>query len=145
MIRTGSLLIAIVLLTFCVNGHGAATPTSDDLWDVSKGTVVTTLTPVYPETSCGIFGGTGYQGPGEAGNTLLNEANAGYLNVVEWKTAGSVSVQSFRLFARGDLGTDFREFAQFTVKCKTGGSSTYNTTLFSFTPTHPYTFIDPVS
>jgi hypothetical protein len=139
------LLIGVLFALGSLENRGATTPVSDDLWDISNGVVVTTLTPVYPEASSGIFGGTGYNGPGEGGNTLLNDAAAGFVNLIQWRTAAPVSVQTFRLFARGDLGTDYRDFNQFTVKCKTGGSSTYNTTLFSFTPNHPYTFLDPVS
>ena len=50
-----------------------------------------------------------------------------------------------RLFAVGD-GPQYsnqREFAQFVLKAKSPGSSDYDVTVLTFTPTHPYSFIDP--
>ena len=50
------------------------------------------------------------------------------------------------LYAYGDPTlNNGREFGQFTLKAKSPGASTYDVTLVSFTPTHPYDILDPNS
>lgn len=63
---------------------------------------------------------------------------------VEWKTVSPVVVNHIRLFAAGD-GPDYlneREFASFNLLAKVNGSYVL---VYTYTPTHPYTFVDPAN
>jgi hypothetical protein len=89
-----------------------------------------------------MFGGT--FSVNESGDTLFSDGKPeGFTHFIEWQTAAPVTLRSFRLFAVGDgpFYNNQREFAQFTLKTKPVGSSEY-TVLYSFTPTHSYTFVD---
>jgi hypothetical protein len=85
------------------------------------------------------------QSTAEPTDTLFADGNnEPFTHYVEFSTASPVTVSEIRLFAGGD-GPFFsyqREFNSFTLKAKGSGSSTYNLTLATLTPTHPYTFVD---
>jgi hypothetical protein len=113
---------------------------TNDLWDVHSGTVVTATSGVMSESSPGLFGGGGYVG--EHGDTLFEDGKpAGFVHFAEWRTPAPVSVSHIRLYASGDGDTysNGREMARFTLKIKSPGSTTFDTTVLTFVPTHPYT------
>lgn len=122
-------------------------PSADDLWDVSRGTVVTTSSGVYPEQNGpGLFGGGGFYA--EPGDTVFTDDKPeGFTHYIEWKTLAPVTVSTVRLFAGGDgaIYNNEREFTSFTLKTKSPGSSTFDVTVFTFTPQHPYDMLDPVT
>jgi len=152
----------------------SSTPSGEDLWDVSRGTIVTRSSPVYPETSGpGLFGGGGYSG--EVGDTIFADnqysgfvvspgnpwpfpfppppatntffATNGSVHFVEWKTVTPVTVTMLRMFASGD-GPQYsygREMGRFTLKIKSPGSTDFDATVFTFVPSHPYVFLNPTS
>ncbi|HUR47764.1 MAG TPA: hypothetical protein VMZ27_17905 [Candidatus Saccharimonadales bacterium] len=75
---------------------------------------------------------------GTAGNVLFEDGHTnGFVHYVEWSTPVPVTLRSYRLFAGGD---GMREFASFTLKAKSIGSSIFDLTIDKFTPVHPYVF-----
>jgi hypothetical protein len=134
----------LVAATVCSNAQDT---TSADLFDLSQGTVIT--------GSSGFLGYAGSPGGilGENGQDFFSESTYSYfldgqppgtVHYLEWRTASEVTVEQVRLFAIGDgpAYNNQREFEQFTLKAKSPGSSDFDITIVTFTPTHPYTFID---
>jgi hypothetical protein len=72
----------------------------------------------------------------------------GFVHYVEWAVPNPVTVRSFNLWALGDedkaTNQTRREMASFRLLAKSSGSSTFDLTLFTFTPSHPYNFVDNV-
>lgn len=123
-------------------------PVSTDLWDVAQGAVVTATTELHPAagTPAGFLGFLGQALDESAWTYFTDGLPSGTVHSLEWQTSSNVTVGQVRLYAVGDYSPGFnngREFAQLTLKAKSPGSSTYDLTLLTFTPTHPYTFIDP--
>ncbi len=129
----------------------AVLPSTNDLWDISQGSVVTN----YPSGAHvpysdirDMFGGE--FSPVEPGTTVFDDGRAaGFVHYVEWQTPGPVTVSNFNLFAVGD-GAQFnneREFSQFVLKAKSSPAATnFDLTLYTLVVTnHPYTFVDPVN
>jgi hypothetical protein len=115
-----------------------------DVWDVNAGATITAHTPLYPQIGSieGMFGGNPH--PFEGFQTYFaDNMPTGTVHAVEWTTANPVVVNAVRLFAFGDpFLNNSREFDKVTLKAKSAGSSTFNITIGTFTPTHPYTFQD---
>jgi len=117
----------------------------DDLFDVHQGTVVTGTSGLLSGiTDPGMLGGSDSLEPG---NTVFASGRTnGFVHTIDWRTFASVTVTNVKVFARGDLSTSYREFSQFTLKAKSPGSSTFDLTVFSYTPpTLPWPFLDPDS
>lgn len=71
----------------------------------------------------------------------------GYTHYIEWSTPSPILLKAIRLFGTGD-GPGFgneREIAKFVLKTKSLGSATFDKEIFVFSPTHPYTFLDPAN
>jgi hypothetical protein len=123
----------------------------DDLWDVSRGTVVTANSPVanyfdgrpyHPEN---IFGANVPGFPLEPGDCIFQDGQTnGTVSFVEWHTVAPVTVKSFKLYAAGDgpIYNNQREFASFVLKAKSPGSGIYDQVLFTYTASHPYQFFN---
>lgn len=143
-------LIGLAVLLWAGQATAGILPTTNDLWDVSKGSVVTGTSGVNTPFSDirDMFGGTFSQS--EAGDTVFaNNEPAGFVHYVEWQTAAPVTIGAFNLFASGDgpqaqFPTQ-REFAQFVLKAKSSPSATnFDLTLYTLVVTnHPYVFVDP--
>jgi hypothetical protein len=124
---------------------------SSDLFDLAQGTAITGSTPIHTGagTQGGILGASGQNnGDGSTWTYFADGLPSGSVHAIEWQTSSNVAVGEIRLYAFGDYGggmNNGREFAQFTLKAKSPGSSAYDVTLVSFTPQHPYRFIDPDS
>jgi hypothetical protein len=125
--------------------------TSTDFWDFSQGVFVTASSDIFPGYSVNaMFGLNGQNNNDGYTWTYFSDTQpAGFTHFVEWETPGDVRLGEVRLFAFGDsffgIPNNEREFAQFTLKAKSPGSLTYDITILTFTPTHPYTLIDPLS
>src|SRR5439155_13144866 len=67
---------------------------------------------------------------------------SGFAHEVDWRTPSPVTVRSFNLWAAGDGdAASSREFASFRLLAKSPGVSTFDLVLYTFTPTHPYTWV----
>jgi hypothetical protein len=120
--------------------------TNADVFDVAQGTVITATSGIHPGagTLTGLFG--------EGGQSLFDATTltyfaddkpADFVHFVEFETPGYVALSDVRLYAYGDDHlNNGREIAQFTLKAKSAGSSTYDVTVVNFTPTHPYEELD---
>lgn len=121
-------------------------PTSSDLFDVTQGTRVTAGSlPSIAAPWLGMFGVNGHANISESEYTYFGDFRpAGTVHFIEWTIAAPSKLGRVRLFAAGD-GPGYlnqREFATFTLKAKSPGSATFDQTLLSYSPTHPYTFVD---
>jgi hypothetical protein len=117
-------------------------PSAFDLWDSHVGAVVTAATSSAPGSSPSGMFGAGLSSD-DSGTTYFADGQlAGAFHVVEWATPAPVKVSTIRLFARGDA-SKAREFKTVTLRAKSPGSSTFNLLIGTFTPTHPYTLLDP--
>ncbi len=124
-------------------------PSTNDLWDISQGTIITANSPLYPgEDARNMFGGT--FGSPEPSDVLFADGEpAGFTHYVEWKTAAPVTVGSFALFAVDDNAAQAYErgFTNFVLKAKSSAAApTFDLTLFSMNETnHPFILLDPVN
>lgn len=136
----------------CASATALAQPiieigSTHDLWDVSRGTTVTTTSggaaSFQPENA---FGGRFFTVPGNPLYDFIFQDGmpAGFVHSMEWRTTNAVTVRSFRLHAQGDgpENDNGREFETFTLKAKTQGSTNFNTVLYQFTASHPYQLRD---
>ena len=81
-------------------------PSTNDLWDISQGSVVTGTSGVHVPYSDirDMFGGT--FSPVEPGVTVFDDGRpAGFVHYVEWRTPTPVTVNAFNLFAVGRRAT----------------------------------------
>jgi hypothetical protein len=121
----------------------------DDLWDVSRGTIVTGSSGIYSEPDGerpGMFGGAGFYG--ETGSTLFaDDKPEGFDHYIEWKTLTPVSISTIRLYGAGDgeIYNNEREFQTFRLKTKSPGSTNFDVIVCTFVPQHPYVFLDPAT
>jgi hypothetical protein len=87
-------VVTLFVLVFPVFWSPAQTflPSSNDLWDISQGSVVTATSPLDPgNDGRDIFGG--HFGSDEYGNTIFADGQpAGFVHYVEWHTPGPVTV-----------------------------------------------------
>lgn len=118
-----------------------------DLWDVSRGTQVTTTSGGASQFQAeNAFGGRFFTVPGNPLYDFIFQdgGSAGFVHFMEWRTTNAVTVRSFRLHAQGDgpENDNGREFETFTLKAKTAGSTNFDTVLFQFTASHPYQLRD---
>lgn len=74
-------------------------PTTDDLWDISQGTVVTSNSPLYPGFHAeNAFGDT--NGPLGSGNLIFADHQpVETVHSIEWRTTQPITLEKFRLFA----------------------------------------------
>jgi Concanavalin A-like lectin/glucanases superfamily/Immunoglobulin domain/Bacterial Ig domain len=143
----GSTNSAGALLT--VNIQPTIIPSTNDLWDISQGSVVTSNSGVNVPYSDirDMFGGQ--FSPVEPGDTVFADGDPpGFVHWVEWQTPGPVNVSSFALFGSDD-GASYnyqRAFAQFVLRAKSSAAATnYDLTLYTLVVSnHPYLFLDPV-
>ncbi|MFO1460930.1 MAG: hypothetical protein U1G08_16185 [Verrucomicrobiota bacterium] len=117
-----------------------------DLWDLSQGTTITGISgqadaTFRPEN---MFGGLFPNADGMTTFTFEDGHSAGYVHFIEWATKEPVRVRSIYLRAQGDGPTflNGREFDRFRLLAKSQGSQTFDTVLYDFSPSHPYTFED---
>lgn len=117
---------------------------STDLFDVSTGNSVTSHSGLHPVAGSiqGMFGGV-TAAPESYWTYFADNQPTNTVHFVEFATPSPVTVRTIRLFAHGDPGlNNGREFSNFTLKAKGPGSSSYNIVIGTFTPTHPYAYLD---
>jgi hypothetical protein len=114
-----------------------------DVWDVRSGATITAHTEYHAAgTPEGMFG-FGAPDPVAMLTYFADGMPTGTVHVVEWMIPNPAMLNSLRLFAYGDPGlNNGREFEQVTLKAKSPGSANFDVTLATFTPGHPYTFLD---
>jgi hypothetical protein len=131
-----------------LDGFGSIAPDWQDVFDVSLGSSISASSGYYSGPA-GNSSGTDMFGDdastAEPTSTIFADGHVtNFVHYVEFSTASPVNLTGIRLFAAGDgpsLGNE-REFTSFTLKAKGSGSSTYNITVATLTPSHPYTFVD---
>jgi len=139
----------LVLFSTALSAH--CQRSTNDLWDVSRGTVVITNSAVYGECDArDILGGLfGPVFPDQCMFLDNQSPSPGFVHFIEWKTQTDVSVGGFALFAAGDgpASNNQREFSQFVLRAKSSPQAAgYDLVLFDYVvPNHPYVFIDPAS
>jgi hypothetical protein len=117
-------------------------PSTDDVWDVSQGTILILSTDLASGSDMrdllgGTFGATG----AEKGNVLFaNGSEEGFANIIEWRLKKPLTIRSFRLFAYDDPDTGDHGFSTFRLWAKSTGSLTFDTLLSTVTPSHPYKY-----
>jgi hypothetical protein len=130
-------LIKFLVLMFILacSTAQAIEPAYDDIWDITKGTVVDDSSPIlYVSDARNMFGGNYYLS--EPGNTLFADLLPdGYTHYIEWHTPGIINLTGFNLFAVHDGGSDARSFQEFRIYYYNGWSWIK---FYTFDSTHPY-------
>jgi hypothetical protein len=121
-----------------------------DLWDSSRGTVVTAASEMDQYFDGRLYNPLnifGTNSPGfllEPGSVVFADGKPqGFAHFVEWKTAAPVTVKSFRLYAAGDGPTyaNQREFAEFNLYAKSVGSGVFDRLIYRYSANRPYNFL----
>lgn len=122
-------LIAICIITLtlaALSNIASAVPVTNDLWDTDEGATVTASSGTRNWAS-NMFGTNG--GGYDAYVTLFNDGQpAGTEHWVQWRTADTVTLGSFKLYAAhdgaggpwGDYGRSFDHFSLFAKDLGTG-------------------------
>lgn len=120
-------------------------PNSTDHWDLSQGAVITGSSPINPAGGpLGALLGEGGQDLGDFATWtyFADGAAPNFVHYVEWETPTDVTVALVRVFAFGDNWNNLgREFEQVTLKVKSPGSATYDTTVLTAAPPL-FSFVD---
>jgi hypothetical protein len=142
-----AIAIIIVLGAGKIVGTVSGAEPSVNLWHVSQGIAITDTSGLRPSSDArDMFGGA--FSSVESGDTVFADGKPeGFIHYVEWQTKTPISLESFRLLAvgNGPLFNNEREFSTFTLKAKSSPTSSFDIILYSFAPTQPYTFADPVT
>lgn len=92
----------LLFLPYAALADALPSPSSDDLWDISQGTVVTASSPLRNTDydTRDVFGGMYTNNTRERGGIIFEDGNtAGHIHFLEWKTAQPIILKQFRLFA----------------------------------------------
>jgi len=120
-------------------------PSSDDLWDVSQGSVVTDSSPILcGSDASNILGANlGYIEPGQGVTLFADCYGSGAWHYVRWITPQDVTVGAFNLYAAHDGYSNGygRSFNRFELLAKPTGSATWET-IFAQDVTVPYAYLD---
>jgi hypothetical protein len=148
--NTKSVLSAFAVLLMALRADAQYAPATDDVWDVSQGTILILSTdlngaPSSPFDMRDMFGGT-FGTSSEPGNLLFTDGTAeDSVHIIEWRVKKELVVKSFRLFASDDEATGDHGFKTFRLKAKSLGQPTFDTLLFEWTPQqHPFEYEDLV-
>jgi hypothetical protein len=113
---------------------------TEDLWDVSEGTAVTTTSGVLSGTDArDMFGGTFSTISVEVGNTIFSDFQPkDFVHSIEWQTTSPVSAGSFNLIAYHDGATsENRSFTEFRLYGFDTSTDQFEL-LYTLNPTIPY-------
>lgn len=142
MATAPGILLALLLSALQLSSLSAVPTVANDLFDTSRGTRVTADSGMRGGFHrAAIFGGDGSIETGQS--VFADDRPPGFIHFVEWETTTPISLNRIHLFASGDeaIYNYQREFASFTLKAKRHAGDTF-TTVHTFTPSHPYTFLD---
>ena len=128
-------MCAVGLILFQKNAIAQAT---NDLWDVSGGTIITTNSGAGSSALENIFGGT-LSSPEPGTAFFRDDRSAGFVHFVEWKTPGLVKLTGFQLKAVDDGASSGgrRGFSEFRLYARDPLTQTFQL-ISSYTPTNPY-------
>lgn len=125
---------------FLISETPAAT-SSTDLWDISKGSIVTSNSPMGYGAVTNMFGDNQVDSsyPVEVGNTLFQDRySAGSVHWVEWSSASMIRLTGYNLTLSDDFQTGNRGISLFRLYGRLTASGPWQL-LDSFSPTaHPY-------
>ncbi|MEM7283269.1 MAG: hypothetical protein AAF438_16760 [Pseudomonadota bacterium] len=113
--RVRIILVYIFALCFGLNAYGQddlEQGTSGDLWDVSRGTVVTDSSMVFPGSDArNMLGAELNTITSDPTGTLIfvDTEDPGFTHFVEWETVAPVTVGQLNLYANSD-GVEFPQF-----------------------------------
>ena len=113
-------------------------PQSNDVWDISQGTVVTSSTGFVPNsTGDNMFGRSFGVEPGNA--IFADGRPAGFTHAVEWRTSGLLLLEGARIFAtQGGDTSGQRTFTEMRLFGRTDAAAAF-TQLATFRPgENPY-------
>ena len=117
----------------------ALSTTTADLWDISRGAVITSSTGFLSGSDTegeNIFGGT-FSTPEEGTAFFRDDQAAGFVHAVEWETTGDLTVGSFVLTAAHDGNSLSRSFNLFRLLGFNTTSNEFDL-LYEFEPSIPY-------
>ena len=144
-VRLLSGFVALLLVTAETSAIAESTRygVSDDLWDVSQGSVVTgdsgMLSLSFPESIFGYENALNpYPDPYEKYNAIFRYASTGTIHWVEWETPTPITLRSFMLGSNGDGTSDDRRFSRFTLYAANMVSGAFDIKLFELFPANPY-------
>jgi len=133
-------------LTLCLGflavASAAQGQTTNDLWDVSRGNIVTAhsgvldIPPNFTSSINNMFGAR--RGTVEIGNTIFSDDHStGFTHFVEWRTPSPIVLNGFRLYAAhdGDADANRRGFRTFNLFADSGAGFQQ---IYTYTPTNPY-------
>ncbi len=112
-----------------------------NLWDINSGITITAHSPTRGFSDIENMFGAGDAGTEDEYTYFSDNQPEGFTHFVEWSTPSAIDLKQVRLYASGD-GQQYnneREFDRFTLWAKVG---TNYQTVFTFIPTHPYSFVD---
>ncbi len=137
----------ILIFLFCASMACAGTTygTANDLWDISRGTVVVASSPTASQNAYSpedIFGGNLRPHSPEPGDVIFADGYAtNHVGFVEWRTLAPVTIDHYELYSAGD-GPKYgnqREFARFRLLAKSPGATNFDLVISDVTPSHPFT------
>jgi len=141
--------VTSIVFVLALAGQAAAVPilqpSSDDLWDISQGSVVTAHSPVldwggyYVSDIRNMFG---YENVGyvEYTKTLFGDAPKGFVHWVEWETPEPITLRSFVLISGHDgegRDANARGFSRFSLFAE-GTPGNFDIQVYELFPSNPY-------
>jgi hypothetical protein len=135
-------LCTLVLIGSAMVSKAAEPPASGDLFDVTRGVTVTSDSGVNASLIEALFGANG--GGPEPTVVFFDDAPAGTIHFVEWRTPTAVSLAGFNLHAIGEVPSnpEKRTFDHFRLQAKIGDVFQ---TIYDTDVTVPYVFLDDQS
>jgi len=136
--------LVLFLLGISIVRAGSNYGVSNDLWDISRGTIVVRSSPSATQNAYApedIFGGNLKPHSPEPGDFIFADGfPASHIGFVEWRTLAPVTIDHYELYSAGD-GAQFgnqREFARFRLLAKSPGSQDFDLVLSDVSPSHPF-------
>jgi hypothetical protein len=127
-----------------ISRAGSNYGTTNDLWDISRGTIVVRSSPSATQNAYApedIFGGNLRPHSPEPGDFIFADGfPASHIGFVEWRTLAPVTIDHYELYSAGD-GPKYgnqREFSRFRLLAKSPGSQDFDLVLSDVTPSHPF-------
>ncbi len=152
-VRTVFIHLAFVALAFFITSRTPAAGQDADLWDISRGIVITSHSPTletrqfdpfsnYFSDILNMFGGhigiiERFDSPNQP--TFFEDHFApGYVHFVEWRTQDPMLLKSIQLWAVGDGSgrANDRDFARFTLYARNPATGMF-VKVYELVPPHP--------
>jgi hypothetical protein len=142
----------LMMLTLAaLSNIASAVPVTNDLWDVSAGTIVTDSSPILGGSDASnMFGANnGWIEPPNNDTTVFEDwivygqipYPIGTEHWVQWQTTAVVALDSFKLYAAHDGGTNARSFDHLSLFARESDTDPF-TQIYDADIAVPYVFID---